>query len=174
MFQRAERATLTRMKRDGDIESYLDFQFNPDTLRRRVGASWQLTLAPGSTIPVPQFGAGVGQTLQVECRLNGREEADPLYVANRLAWLESLVMPDLPSTELTKFAAPPVCILGIGPRAWWCVVQSQAVTEQMYDKALRPMQATVALDLAMSYTTPGQEESVVGELQRRAAAAVGR
>ena len=122
--------------RDGEIDSYLVFQFNPTKNTERISPSYSMIDPPGSAFPTAIFKSVSSHEISFRLLLDAVETyfIHLQGVRGAKAFLESLARQDLdPFIEgLGQFVSPPVALVCMGPEAWYC-----ALTDLKFDSVRR-------------------------------------
>lgn len=167
----ARRGVITRL-RDGAPDAWMSFQFNPTTMKRKVGGNWNMQMAPGGVTPLPQYGSQQERPISLELLLYGRESTDPDYVSKQLAYLETLVSPLAPvdgfSSSGGSFLAPPECLFTFGSRTWRVVVESLDINEEQFSTDLKPVRARVNISMTVVFGSTEEEAQMLNDMSKLA------
>jgi len=164
----------------GPLPNLVIFQFNPDTLSRNIsiperptGATSRETSQAG-TIPVERI--SLTAHFSAADQLNtGNIIAQELGIGPQLAALEKMVYPsnliggllgealdkigdalglegddDIPKQPIPREKYPRILFIWGKTRVLPVLLESMSITEQQYDSSLNPIQAEVALGLAVA------------------------
>jgi hypothetical protein len=179
------------------VPRVIPFQYNPDTLRRRLEA--QTASGDGAEREATLLRAAPIETISLEAELDatdaladGEQRAEQLGLHPDLAALELLVYPPT-AIVLANTALAALGMVEISPAEGpftlfvWGVkrivpvrVTDFSVVEQAYDPALNPIRATISLDLrVLSYndlpvTHPGYHVFLAHQVTKEALAGVAR
>lgn len=155
---------------DGSKRS-LSFQYNPDTLRRTVEPNIVGGRA-GSRSQAARFAGGASETITIDCRFSAVDAVAPHTgvvhgdgIAPQLAALALLAYPhsadvlqaqqqlDAGTIEVIPTLADRLLFVWGGTRVVPVQLTSATIVEELYDRDLTPILATVTLTLrAVSYS----------------------
>lgn len=146
----------------------MTLQYNPTVLRRTRNAKWTLHMPPGGIFPLPQYASAGMEDLDIELLLDSREHAERNYVKYQLAFLESLLLPQLGELDevIGQFRSAPIALFTFGAnRSWYAVVKTMNITEEMFDQALVPIRARVRMNMTAVFVGVEQQEQTLLDLQ---------
>ena len=152
----------------------VSFQYNPLQLSDKRAVNYATIAAPGQLVPERQYSSGGDRTISFTVRVDGVanltggspipiDTDDSGGITPELNKYRAFVYPqsarwgDVGASFIrrpaiyagsTAFASPPLCRFGFGEgRVLDCVVTEIAITELLFNAALAPMRADVAITL---------------------------
>lgn len=147
---------------DGELESYLMFQFNPTRNSERINPTYSMIDPPGSAFPTAVFKSVSSHEISFRLLLDAVENySDQLQgVRGGKAFLESLGRQDLdPFVEgLGQFVSPPTSLVCIGPDAWYCALTGLDFDVIRRSRTLVPTR--VWADLTFKVVFTGNEQAI--------------
>ena len=173
-----QKGALVAVAADGSKRS-LAFQYNPDTLRRSLEPNL-VGGHPGSRSQAVRYAGAPTQTITVECRFSA---ADAIAagdvgqgIAPQLAALQTLVSPasadvlqaqtmlDAGTIEVLPALADRLLFVWGGTSVLPVQLTDVAIVEQLHDRDLVPVLATVTLTMrAVTYSDVGEGNASYGE-----------
>jgi len=162
-----EKGAIVVVAADGSKRS-LSFQYNPDTLHRTLEPN-TVGGRPGSRSRAVRFAGAATETITLDCRFSAVDAIDAGKlgdgVAPQLAALAILTYPsssdvlsaqrmlDAGTVEVLPAIADRLLFVWGGTRVVPVQIMSATIVEEMYDRHLIPVLATVTLTLrAVSYS----------------------
>jgi hypothetical protein len=128
--------------RNGEIDGFYDFQYNPTETTESVNPQYTMIDPPGSPVPTAVFKSISNDEIAFQLLLDA---TDPYYQEQLGIWaqqsfLESLARPELATylEGMGQFVAPPRVVLGLGPRIWDCVLTSYSFKTIRWNREMIP------------------------------------
>jgi len=137
--------------RDGEMESVMDFQFNPTETTRGRTAEYNFTSGPGSPIPTASFKAIQGDTFSITLLFDAVEtyEEAKLGTTAQKAFIESFTSPDFDdfSDDLGQFTPPPQARYGMGEESWDVLILSHNFRDVRWNLSGHPTRTWCELQM---------------------------